>query len=1423
MTPNSFSSLIRRLVAGVTALALTLPNTTFAMPIASIESAATQRPVTLILDAHASLEAQKAIVRQLETLQAQGALQGLLIEGAAGPLDAQKLLSFKSSESNQTYGNELLSRGLIGAGLRFLMNHPDVPAYGLEDPKLYAQNRRQYQKVMRSKAILKPVLEELQENLETEAEHSFSAQAAAMLKISRIAGTPNAGNFEALREVMRQAMTWTDLDWNDWKQQADWPNLMRLWRLWQEESTSDGTPQKLRDDLGGKSAREKLESLYAAEAASEASQPKTEAELKKARDAGKMTRLLALQTLREEIETPLLFQEVQRLESFLAEHSRLSEKEQRLLTDLKQIALIRKALALELARQEAAALPGLLLGSELESFQKDLSAAQFTHLLNGLSEVTAFYEWARFRETTLSEHIVNRLRASGGQGTWGVVMGGFHEEGLVLSLQQNGFQAKVVMPEFDGQNDPLLYQRLMHSAEKGTLALPQIAAMQNSRQAAAMVGARSFRKWEAALAYVRAGVKGEKKATTLQGAAVMAKSEVRSEQKPLLQRRIFLAALAAGLAAAGNVLAQEGVLAPVLTFPDRAPEVKPRVNAPVSEPVLLIRPGDMEERLSLADEKTRLAMTEVTQRMYEAATLSGTQYEAVIDYRNTDDQGRPMLRLTISPRGSYGRSAVGSLIGWNPGQLFEKIYDDAMLMASGRQGIQQSMAQGLVRVEFLHFRKKLDDRIEAGRKALVHLQAAYEEHDVTVEALARAQELVTRIKAKQGILADALDVDNVDRTAQLLKRQVNKRRGAINTASTDVLAVVSLRQTETGAKVKPEALDLDYWPPEWRGLKIQGLTHEELEAQLARWKVWAREDGFRRLFSEDPQTRRFTGAHHGYQAALEARYVSFLSAKDIEARRMAKSDFGILPGLVNGLFGRTGPYAPRNAEVNGALTNVQRMDAIKEGIKKEEDTNIKRILEEIATELLALNLLNQDIAERDKLIAEYEQALNDTDPTRLQALVRDKPEEDLAVQLNRLTEDRQERIQSRARIAALIFELKSMRALAIDPQYSRPRGEAAAPTQNQPGRSIFQPQPQTEPQPFAPQTQPARQGPSYPQPGMQGNQPARFPAPAPDGGPAWLPDGRGGWYRDLPAKPLSPSNRPASPRTYPPVRSEVRKQQVFTDRDILAVDTAAAAAYGLLLPQRAAELLLLLKQRQALGSALLRRAAQDVPGGVPQNLRELFPRPAAPAPEDEADDNVPVMFIRAALFEQAPLRYFPRMVLEGLPLIVVFEPGEEERYHAVEQKIQKISAAKNPGRTFFILAQDGSASFIARVLSKTDETPRYQVAASQSEAFSARMKTLRDPADAKNKREAAFIGIEPREARRISAAQIPFRFFYSGRGISAAEWDYRFQMLGFVLHHAGLWKQWAGESPQDLRLVLGHILEQLSLQNAQAALLEASA
>jgi hypothetical protein len=275
------------------------------------------------------------------------------------------------------------------------------------------------------------------------------------------------------------------------------------------------------------------------------------------------------------------------------------------------------------------------------------------------------------------------------------------------------------------------------------------------------------------------------------------------------------------------------------------------------------------------------------------------------------------------------------------------------------------------------------------------------------------------------------------------------------------------------------------------------------------------------------------------------------------------------------------------------------------------------------------------------------------------------------------------------------------------------------------------------------------------------------------------------------------------------------------------VNTAAAVTYGLLAPDRAEDLLPLLNRRQTFGTALLRRAAEDVPGGIPENQRtDFLSSPDSAALEQQAAEPAPVMFIRAALFQSAPLRYFSQMAREGLPLAVVFEPHEAERYQAVEKEIQKIPSRQNPGRTFFILAHDGSSGLIDRVFltaAPADESSRYQVAASQGTAFSAWMQTLRESSDSNQKREAVFIGTEPRDARRISAAKIPFRFYYSGNTVSAVEWEYRLKMLGFVSRNASYWKQWAGSAPKDLRLVLGHILEKLSAQKAQAALLEASA
>ncbi len=1344
---------VKQLTAGLVVLTLIVPSSAaFSMPAASLteypESAA---PVTFILDAHASFEAQKGIIQLLEDLHSQGRLQGLLVEGAAGRLDAGNLLVFKETDANQAFGNALLSRSLIGGGLRFLMDHPDLKAYGLEDAVLYAENRRQYQKVMRHQAKLEPVLKTLEETLKSQAEFVLTPPAEAVLQLAGPAEENNAESFRGLRALMESAMVWIDLDWNDWRQQVRWPNLMRLWCLWQEEVQKADARSGPIKKISGKNFREKLEHLNSGRPAGRKENP--------------FLKQLGLLAIQEEIQSAGLFREIQELADLLFEQAKLSSEETKLLKQLKLVHFLRKALVLELSREEAGRLPVLLTHlSEMDLLKKQLGSGRFAQLRRGLLEVLIFYEWARFREQALNAQIQRRLKEPG-QGTWAVISGGFHERGLAERLRSEGIQPAVLMPAFEGQNDKRLYQRLLNPEATATLALPQVAMMPDSKKIETMMGARGRGQWMAAVEEVRAGIHGNLK--TAETAKTLAMSEMRS-LKPHFSRRAFLTAILAGFTAAAEVFGQNSSS----ESRDR-PTVRQPPAAKSAEPLLLIRPGDMEERLSLSDEKTRLAMKDVSQRIYEAATLGGLHYSASINYRNLDENGRPIFQLTITPDRAYGDAAANSLFGLNPGDLFKRLYEDGMKIASGRQGILQEMAQGLVQVEGFKYREKLDGRVAEARNALVSLQAGYEQKEITAAAFMRARELLSRVKEKEGVLADALDVAKVERTAEILKRQGVRRQGSINTASDDLLALISRSGQETSLTLKPESLQLDYWPPEWRWIYEEKAQVLPLKERLAQWKIKARQDMNKQLFAQDPNGQ-FQGTHWGYRAALTARHVAKLSSRDIYARRMAQSDFGIIPGIVNMLFGRQGPYAPRNAEVGSAMTNVERMTVVLEGLHKQADTDLKRMLDEIETEILELELLDADIARRERLISDYEKALSDPDATKLQALVRDKPEEDLADQLVHLTEDKSERVETQARIAAVIFKLKGLRALPVDPAYSRPRHESAAPALAQPGKP-------------APQ-QPSRPASAHPS-AAQNAQPA-FPRPAGEGW-QWDPVKRR-YYREL-------------PNVLPQGRSEVREISAAH-----TVETAFQYSFGLLPPQRAVRLLPLLEKRAASRGEF---------------ARSFLPAASVQARKKISEEDIPVLFMRAVLFKNAPLRYFVKMAQTGLPLIVIFEPREAGRYAAVKRAISGLTAEKKSSRTFFVLAKDGAPALITDLLSKarSSQPERFEVTGLPGASFHAGVRRLRQEADTGSVREAAFLGAGQHDASRISSTEIPYRFFYSAGVVSAAEWNDRLEMLEFVLQHSSYWKNWAGGVPRDLRDVLSHIAAKLSADLTQDKALDASA
>lgn len=1426
---DSFTQMIKRLTAIIITVTLVMPpQQAQANPV----TAAPISPVTLVLDAHASLEAQQSIVRMLEELHSEGKLKGVLIEGAAGKLEAGRLLTFQEEHANRQFGNTLLSRGLIGAGLRFLMNHPGLPAYGVEDAVLYAENRNQFQKVMRLQAEIDPHLQRAEEKI-LSRQDKFSAGARAALALTSLRDM-RADDFAKIQQVMADAMAWTGIDWNDLTQQTRWPNLMRLWQLWQETRLPAPEEGKEHEDF-----RQALEEAYLSPEAN----PGT-------------LRFLGLRALQQEIEPVELFNELETLKEEIIQQAGLTKAEKHSLRQLERIRFIRQALMLELSREDSEKFYDFLLqpGSFL-AVKKILKSEIWKRLMTALQDVQLFYAGARFREEAIYEQIRAQLDTPG-EGTWAVITGGYHEEGLAGRLEAEGLKVEVRLPEFDGQNDKWLYRRLMSaSAGRNTLALPQVAAMRDPSRVQTMIGADEQREMQSAVAIVRSQIPGTLR-TEPAAPAALAMSEVRNLKPGHLNRRAFLAA-AGGFLAGGQVLAQEIFLGQPSPFPGQ--QAAPQQPVPVqekSEQKLLIRPGDIEERLSLVDEKTRLAYQEVIQRMYEAATLGSIQYDVSIDYRNNDENGRPTFRLSISPRDSYENAAVSSLFGMDPSALLKRVYDDAMRLASGRQATIRGMANTLIDIEYLRFRERLDLRVAEGRNMLVDIQIAYERQKLIQDARARAEELVKRIREKEGVVADALDVVQVERTAELYRREEIDRQREINTSSADLLKLVSRNWQETSMTIEPEHLLVTYWPPEWRWVFSDEWRQAPLKERLAKWKSWARLDSFNRLFG-DLRAQNFTGTHFGYRAALKGRQVAYLSTEDIYRRRIAQSDFGIIPGIVNFLFGRTGPYSPRNAEVNAARTNVERMNVVLDGLRREADTTIRGYLDEIEAELLKLELLREDIEKREKLIAEYEAALSDPAATKLQALVRDKPELDLAAELEHLTEDRVAKLKAQANVAHVIFKLKALRALAIDPQYSRPRAEAEPntqprvqpqtrpdfqqrqPQQTQPEElphSLEQPTPiraddlDRDPQPF--QQRPLETHPQGPALGTQQPSPIgpqdlnrapqplqpRTPAPTvPQGQQPSFPAPPGeGWRWDPVLKGYV---RPLPPQGFYPRRSEIRQAS-----SQLAVDAALAYTHGLLAPGKAEALLPLLQETAAQQGPLLDRMLSDLPGVSLDNLQRFVPAFSETGEARKAYQDAPVLFIRAALFDRAPVKYFVKMARSGMPLVVVFEPEEASIFAAVQQKMRDLPADAQ-AQTFFVLAKDGAPALTTQLLSRTSPAAaeRFDVSGVPGSSFFGLMAKVRGEGEGTVKREAAFLGTEQRDTRRVPAAEIPYRFFYNSARVSAAEWDYRLEMVDFLLRHSGHWKDWARETPRDLKDVLGHIMSRLSAELAQSKVIDAAA
>ena len=111
-----------------------------------------------IQDAHASLSAQYSIVELLDDLLSKYDMDFVAIEGGAGYVDASFLKSFPINSMRKEKAEDLMKKGLMGAGEFFsiIQNDKDIALYGVEDEPLYWQNIEEFRAVSENQNLIIP-------------------------------------------------------------------------------------------------------------------------------------------------------------------------------------------------------------------------------------------------------------------------------------------------------------------------------------------------------------------------------------------------------------------------------------------------------------------------------------------------------------------------------------------------------------------------------------------------------------------------------------------------------------------------------------------------------------------------------------------------------------------------------------------------------------------------------------------------------------------------------------------------------------------------------------------------------------------------------------------------------------------------------------------------------------------------------------------------------------------------------------------------------------------------------------------------------------------------------------------------------------------------------------------------------------------
>lgn len=388
------------------------------------------RPITLVQDIHAHVEAQKSIQHILAKLQSkQGRELVVGIEGAAGAFDFSPYRLLPDANLAKSIADQLLEEGLVAGAVREGFLNPLFSLHGVENSSLYIQNVEAYRRAEPLKKKILRELDRVRQQIQEEKEKLFPAELkkfddrieayrAGLCGLSEIShvlvevGMPSRISVEIFlaAHASETQLNWAAVEQEKIRFLKDLANRvppaelvwLKNWAISIE--TSDFNISR-RFEILLQSARAHRLDLH--------SYPH-------------LVKYVRYLKLAEAVNTPLLFQDLREMEVAAYAHlTSHSQRAQLLVRQSRWVWLVEKLVKFELSPDE---------WEEYKTFSSHPSLATLD-----LSAFETFYRSAEARNSAIARRIAE-MNADV------VVVGGFHTPGLQLLLESMGHKVNVVRP-----------------------------------------------------------------------------------------------------------------------------------------------------------------------------------------------------------------------------------------------------------------------------------------------------------------------------------------------------------------------------------------------------------------------------------------------------------------------------------------------------------------------------------------------------------------------------------------------------------------------------------------------------------------------------------------------------------------------------------------------------------------------------------------------------------------------------------------------------------------------------------------------------------------------------------------------------------------------------------------------------------------